>query len=50
MNFVVSYSFLSVLELSFCIGTENVMRFSVQSPKQVNCYSNFSENSFMIKS
>ena len=31
------------------IGTVKVMYFSVFSPKQVNCFLNFSANSFMIK-
>ena len=47
--FFVTSQFLSVLVTSFSIGTVNVIYFSVFSLKQVNCFSNSSANSFMIK-
>ena len=47
--FVNSSPFLSILVTSFSIETIKVMYFSVFSPKQVNCFSNSSANSFMIK-
>ena len=49
MVFVISSPFLSILVISSCTGTENVMYFSVFSPKQVNCFWNYFANSFMIK-
>ena len=49
MAFVISSPFLSVHLTSFCIGTEDVMYFAVFSLKQVNCFSNSSANSFMVK-
>ena len=49
MVFVISFPFLSILVTTFSIETENVMYFSVCSPKQVNCFSYSSGNTFMIK-
>ena len=43
--FVSSDPFLSILLNSFFIGVENIMNFSIFSPKQVNCRSNFSASS-----
>ena len=47
--FITSSAFVSILVISFCIGTDKVMHFSVFFPKQVNCFSNSSTNSFIIK-
>ena len=49
MAFVIYSSFLPILLTSLSIGTEKVMRFSVFSPKQVNCLLNSSASSVMIK-
>ena len=49
MYFVIPSPFLSTLGHSFSIGTEKVMYFLVFSLNQVNCFSNSSANSFMIK-
>ena len=46
--FVISSLFLSIFVTPFSIGTENVMYFSVFSPKQVNYFSNYFGNFFMI--
>ena len=45
--FTNSSSFLSILVTSFSIGTVEIMYFPVISPKQVNCFLNFSANYFM---
>ena len=49
MFFAISSPFLSILVISLSIGTVNVMKFLVFSPKQVNYFSNLSAYSFMIK-
>ena len=46
--FVISSPFLSILVIYFSIGTVKVMYLSVFSPKQVNCFLNFSASSYMI--
>ena len=43
------FSIFLVLVTYFCIRNKRFMCFSVLSPKQVNCFSNSSANSFMIK-
>ena len=48
MVFVNSFPFLSILVTCFSIGTEKVF-FAVFFPKQVNCPSNYSASSIMIK-
>ena len=48
--YILSFSsFLLIHVTSFSIGIVKVMYFLVFSPKQVNCLSNSSVNSFMIK-
>ena len=47
--FMISFQFLSILVTSFSVGAEMIMYFLVFTPKQVNCPSNSSANSFMIK-
>ena len=49
MGFVISSQFLSILANSFCTGTQKLMYFSVFSSEKLNCYSNFSSSSFIIK-
>ena len=45
----ISSQSLPILLNSFSFGTEKIMYFSVFSPKQVNCPSNSSASSNMIK-
>ena len=49
MLFVIFPPFLKILLTSFSVGTEKFMYFSVFSPKQVNCHTNFFASSFMKK-
>ena len=48
MVFLICSSYLPILLISFSIGTEKDMYFSVFSPKQVKSPLNFSASSFMI--
>ena len=49
MDLVVSAPFLPIFVTCFSIGTEKFMYFSVFSFKQLNCTSNSSASSLMIK-
>ena len=49
VSFVIFTLFLSILLTSLSIETVKAIHFSVVSPKQVNCFINFSANSFVIK-
>ena len=50
MVFVISSQFVPVPVTSHSIGTEKVMYFFIILCKKVNCPSNFSISTFMIKS